>query len=567
MTQNTHKYLLLAKSCVLILIILFAVTNLTWAAPPTRTDIEEQNRKARQVEQDRIQRDQGKDVFLQKEKKGMEKIKLPDETPSFFVNTFEIVGASEGRFYWLNELVNEYQAQKIGVQSINLIVKRLTNALIDRGYTTSRVLIPEQDLSQGTLRLVLIPGKVREIRFKDSTFYGNWRNALPIRPGDIFNLRDLEQGLEQMKRVPSQDVNYELVPGPNPGESDVVITVQRTNSLKVTLSLDNSGIEATGKLQFYKTISIDNLFNSNDIFNISFSNDIDRKGWRRGTKGDSLYYSIPYGKTTFSFSNSHNKYHQAISGINQTFVYSGETENNEFSIKHLLNRDQTSKTHLDVSVIKSISRSYLDDTEINVQKKNTTALRVGVSQRKFIGQSVFDWSIADKIGVPWIGAQDDMRSDYGDNPTTRFNIWTLDAGYTTPVTFGKTKAQYRLNIKAQYSKNHLYGSEHFSIGNRYTVRGFDGEETLAAETGWYIQNELGIPINSGDGEVYVGLDHGRVSGPSSQELAGKSLTGAVIGIRGGKTLQYDVFVGWPLKKPDRFTTASTTYGFSTSIQI
>ncbi|CQR71283.1 hypothetical protein SOV_16450 [Sporomusa ovata DSM 2662] len=57
MIQNTHKNLLLAKICVLILIILFTVTNLTWAAPLSRTDIEEQNRKARQEDQERRQRE------------------------------------------------------------------------------------------------------------------------------------------------------------------------------------------------------------------------------------------------------------------------------------------------------------------------------------------------------------------------------------------------------------------------------------------------------------------------------------------------------------------------------
>ncbi|WP_196304116.1 POTRA domain-containing protein, partial [Ralstonia solanacearum] len=41
------------------------------------------------------------------------------------------------------------------------------------------------------------------------------------------NLRDLEQGLEQMKRVASQDVDMQIVPTDVPGVSDVVISVKR----------------------------------------------------------------------------------------------------------------------------------------------------------------------------------------------------------------------------------------------------------------------------------------------------------------------------------------------------
>ncbi|WP_196302056.1 POTRA domain-containing protein, partial [Ralstonia solanacearum] len=34
---------------------------------------------------------------------------------------------------------------------------------------------------------------------------------------DLLNLRDLEQGLEQMKRVASQDVDMQIVPTDVPG--------------------------------------------------------------------------------------------------------------------------------------------------------------------------------------------------------------------------------------------------------------------------------------------------------------------------------------------------------------
>ena len=56
-------------------------------------------------------------------------------------------------------------------------------------------------------------------------------DRISSRPGDILNLRQgLEQGLEQMKRLPFRDVDFQLVPGKNPGESDVVITMKTIDS-------------------------------------------------------------------------------------------------------------------------------------------------------------------------------------------------------------------------------------------------------------------------------------------------------------------------------------------------
>jgi hemolysin activation/secretion protein len=86
---------------------------------------------------------------------------------------------------------------------------------------------PEQDLSAGTLTMVLLPGIIRAIRFADPARQSQWRNAFPAAPGDLLNLRDLEQGLEQMKRLPSQDVDIDIMPGGQVGESDVVLRVKR----------------------------------------------------------------------------------------------------------------------------------------------------------------------------------------------------------------------------------------------------------------------------------------------------------------------------------------------------
>lgn len=40
------------------------------------------------------------------------------------------------------------------------------------------------------------------------------------------------------------------------------------------------------------------------------------------------------------------------------------------------------------------------------------------------------------------------------------------------------------------SSTPLTSPDMFSIGNRWTVRGFDGERTLTASHGWYIRNDI-----------------------------------------------------------------------------
>ena len=66
--------------------------------------------------------------------------------------------------------------------------------------------------------------------------------------------------------------------------------------------------------------------------------------------------------------------------------------------------------------------------------------------------------------------------------------------------------------------------------------------------------------------MYLGLDTGHVSGWSTQFQLGQNLAGAALGWRGQLnapgSLNYDLFVGRPLHKPEYFRTADTTIGFN-----
>lgn len=538
-------------------------------AAPTVTEVEEQNRRAKQAAEERQQRDQQQDVFLQKAAKATgDDSSLPAESPGFHIASLRLEGELVERFPWVQTMLDKYKGRHIGMGGINLIVKRLNNTFIERGYVTTRVFIPEQDLSSGVLRLLLVPGIIRDIHFQEPKTWGTWRTAFPARPGDLLNLRSLEQGLEQMKRVPSQDVDMQLVPGDKPGETNIVIAVKRTKSWKAVLSLDDSGTKGTGRLQASQTLAVDNLFGINDLFNITFNNDTERAGSRLGTRGDSLYYSFPQGDSTFTLSSSRNRYHQTVDSGAQSFVSSGESENLEFRVSRLMHRDQTRKTYLEFSVIKKNSESFIDDTEIEVQRKNTTAARLGLSHKQYFGEAALDALLAFQQGVPWFNAQIEPSALAAGAPTTRYKLWTLDAGVTAPIKLGRTKARFSSNLRIQYTADILYGSEYFSIGNRYTVRGFDGEQTLSASRGWFLRNELSIPLAGGGHQAYAGLDWGAVSGPGAESLSGRTLTGAAVGLRGGMgDIQYDVFAGWPLHKPEGFQTANPTFGFQLIHQI
>jgi hemolysin activation/secretion protein len=175
--------------------------------------------------------------------------RLPDnESPCFPIDRLVLAGERADDFQWLlNEVdgLNDSPVGRcLGTQGVNIVIARLQQALVERGWVTTRVLAAPQDLSIGTLVLTLVPGRVAEVRLADPAGAStSLRTALPLRVDDTLNLRGIEQGLENLKRLPTAEADIQIEPttdaNARPGDSDLVVKYARVFPLRATLSLDD----------------------------------------------------------------------------------------------------------------------------------------------------------------------------------------------------------------------------------------------------------------------------------------------------------------------------------------
>ena len=100
----------------------------------------------------------------------------------------------------------------IGLEGLSLLSKRAQDALLDAGFVTTRALIEPQNLASGKLIITVVPGTLRSIVLAPETQIkpSILNSALPMRPGDILNLRDIEQALENFKRLPTVEADIRL---------------------------------------------------------------------------------------------------------------------------------------------------------------------------------------------------------------------------------------------------------------------------------------------------------------------------------------------------------------------
>jgi len=508
---------------------------------------------------------------------------LPVETPCFRIDSFavevpdtlpEVVrvkGASAlpmDPFSFLHDWLRHYEGQCVGKQGLDLLTKGLQGVILSRGYVTTRVLLPAQDLSKGTLKFVLVPGVIRNLKFADADTRGTLKTAFPTRDGDVLQLRDLEQGLEQMKRVPNQDASMEIVPGTEPGQSDVVVTVKRTKPWSLVVSADNSGTDATGRYIGNVSLALYNVLGINDVLSGGYNQDLQFGNHDLGTHGWNASYAAPWGYWTGTLFGYTNTYYQQIAGVNQTFVSSGNAQTAGLKLERVIRRSQNDVSGVEFQLVKRFGASFIDDTEIPQQKRDNTFIEAGLTNRHYFGAAQFDGTLAYRQGIGWLGAMPNTAS----GPTYYFHMATLDANLSVPFAVAGKTLRYVGTLHGQFTNDELNYIDDLTIGSRYTVRGFSGETMLAAEKGFYWRNELQYPIGQTGQMLYAGLDYGHLWGPSTAFLAGTQLAGAVLGFKGSVpsrlgAFSYDVFAGTPVYAPHGFPAPSVTLGFQVTGQF
>lgn len=201
---------------------------------------------------------QAPDVRLQPERPSGD-LQFPEEQPCFEITETQLESDEPQFTRLLQPLMVVAEDRCLGIEGINRLIAHLQNRLIDAGWITSRVLAPAQDLSQGRLRLVVVTGQVAGLQLEATEGRHidlNW--TLPLQSGQPLNLRDLEQGLENLQRLPGTQAKVELLPGEQPGDSVVKVRWQQEKLWRFSLSLDDAGSEQTGEKQAAATLFLDN---------------------------------------------------------------------------------------------------------------------------------------------------------------------------------------------------------------------------------------------------------------------------------------------------------------------
>lgn len=419
------------------------------------------------------------------------------------------------------------------VTDINAIATRVQNRLIEQGYVTSGIMVGDQNLTDGELRLTLIPGKIAQVvvntadskvpvyvKQTNRAYPAILDTALTIQTGKLLNIRDLETTLLNFKRVPSADANFKIAPshtGLNPsadnaintlgtlGFSDILIDYTQHRRLRGSLSIDDSGSKSTGKYQGVATLSLDNLANYNDLFYLSFGRDLGNQinddkdhpsDKSKGSKNYGIGYVIPIKSSVLQLNANRYSYHQTVAGSTQDYIYGGTSRGYNAKLSHLVHRDAHSKSHVYAGGYAKSQQSDIDGTLIDVQTRKTAGYLFGMSHETTFGKRAnhsLSTDISYKRGTAAFNALPSPEELF-DEGSARVGIYQLNSNLTSrygPIIGNKPlPIIHSTTLKAQYATDSLTPDLKMAIGGRYTVRGFDGERSLSADNGILVRQDI-----------------------------------------------------------------------------
>jgi hemolysin activation/secretion protein len=489
----------------------------------------------------------------------------PDDGICVPVDTIRFAGETLLSGSDKDRLAAPFTGRCLGMSEINEVVRAVTNLYIERGYVTTRAAVPVQDLASRTLEIRVIEGAVEDIRLNEDSPADRLRVAMAfpgVKAGRPLNLRDIEQGMDQMNRLPSSDVQIKIEPGGRPGSSLVVIEDRPGRTWRVGAGLDNSGQVSTGATKYKASLTKDNPLALNDMLTLSANGDARalEDFSRPASQGYSGQYTVSYGPWTVTASASFSEYRAQLEGGGAQYMSSGDTTIWGLDVNRLLHRSPDSRTSVDLNFSVKDVDNYIENERLVTGSYDLSILGATLDHSRRLFGGVLSLRGGIDVGLPVLEAETDKSSEKS-VPKSEFRKLHATGSLQRPVDVGGRPVTFSTRASGQWSPDTLYSSERLDLGGRHTVRGFQ-RDSLTGDSGAYIRNEISAPILPkeampgglgavlGELSLYAGYDAGFIHRDKDDDYERGVLQGAALGLRTqGGYLDSDLCLSKPLDAP------------------
>lgn len=461
---------------------------------------------------------------------------VADDRPCFVVRSVRIVladTAASGTRSAAQPLLGPvfhlpgYAGACLGANSLERLRSNLQNRLAARGHITSALSVPAQDLGSGELVFTLEPGLVEAVAVEgaaagDQASTRPAANALALAPGDVLSLRDIEQTLENLGRLPGQAARFVIEPGTLPGASLVrILPLQADAALwRAQLGAERADGPDHGDVQLTGQLSVDHALRLSEQAGLWVSHSqgsASDAGQRPLQTSWYAYVNLPLGRQAVSLSHSRADYRRFIAAGVGRFRDAGRDATSRVRWEWTFWRGEGGRLQVWAAASQRRARTTLDDIELISRRRLGTSIEQGGSL----------WHRAAGCDLSL-----ELDSDFQPATSGLPRSWRTEAQWACALGAG-------VDINGQASVQRVAqpvdGSDLVVLGTRQTVRAHAGAEALSGRGHTVLRQELLLPsLRIGADTALrptLAVDWGRIHGPVDGGLAGRERAAVALGLR------------------------------------
>ena len=195
---------------------------------------------------------------------------LPSE--KVLIKNIKISGATLIPESELRKIVEPFENKEITLTEMQKAVDLITDVYRKKGYITSRAYIPPQKIENNLFEIKIIEGKMGNVEVKGNYFYKSllFKKKLNLKKNEPFDYYLLTKALRRINEYPDRNAKAVLVPGKDPGATDVVLNVTETLPIHAGWDYDNYGSKYILSNRYQFSAQHNNLLGMEDMFSFKY---------------------------------------------------------------------------------------------------------------------------------------------------------------------------------------------------------------------------------------------------------------------------------------------------------
>lgn len=411
------------------------------------------------------------------------------EVSSFFFREAIFEGNTVISSAELAAVSSSYINRIVSFEEIQQLRHDLSQYYIRKGYISSGVVVPDQEVSAGVILFRVIEGSLSHIEIEGNRYYSRKYYTERLAPTlgaplNVFHLQDSLQRMQQDSRI--KQIQASLSPGTLPGQSNLNVRIEEQKPFRIEIRTGNIQSPSVGSYVGELSITHQSLLGLSDVFTAG-------AGLSEGARSYHVGYSLPINRFD-TVAGIYFRKNDAIVVENLFRNLDIEDRSDTFGLTVRQPLYRTADTEITISASGELRKSsaFLLQQPFSFSegqeegRSKVAVIRLGQELVRRTSSSVIAFRSVISIGQDAFGA-----TVHEHEPDGRFISWL--GQFQLIQQLNESGLQLRLRSDAQIASDALLSIEKFSLGGINSVRGYRTNQ-LVRDSGITASAELRIPL-------------------------------------------------------------------------